>query len=259
MISLKKLFSTKILFKAAMFIFGLVVMYTIFQLLLSFREGVKIKAKPSDKSLPMSIWNLKWNKDDKKFQWIWKKWGGERAAKKGKEFEDEDGNFSKTIDWQGDLKPGKNAGGMIIAGSWWKNKKDEIREYKNLVKQHGKAKKAKKKAFDWIWNKTKKGLTCPTIKTSRGGGVPGNLFVEEGSHSRWNKKKKMDVDHPICRKIKKDDIEGQEWGYKSYCQTNKCYTSRKKFRNQKGKKYKDDKGQDIMFCSKKCLGKFEEK
>ena len=69
--SLKKLFNIKNLCNIKKFIFGLVVMYTIFQLLFSFSEGVKIKARPSDKSLPMSIWDLKWNKDDKKLQWIW--------------------------------------------------------------------------------------------------------------------------------------------------------------------------------------------
>ena len=99
--SLKKLFNIKNLCNIAMFIFGLVVMYTIFQLLFSFREGVKIKARPSDKSLPMSIWNLKWNKDDKKLQWIWKKWGGNTA--KERQVFHEDGS----LDWQGDLKSEK--------------------------------------------------------------------------------------------------------------------------------------------------------
>ena len=148
--SLKKLFNIKNLCNIAMFIFGLVVMYTIFQLLFSFREGVKIKARPSDKSMPMSKWELTWDDKEDKGKWEWLEWGGKKAKMKAQKKFGEDATppeDKKSIDWVGDLKSGKKAGGMIIANNYVNILDDEIKRKKQLqnIKEAKKLKRKVKK------------------------------------------------------------------------------------------------------------------
>ena len=169
------IFSNNVLFsnfvlKGSIFLFGLVILYTFFQILFSYREGVMIKAKldkdsgktykANDRlvkkgrravgttiSNPYAFWDLIYDKKDRKLKWKFQNWGGRKDKKKAKKYK-----FKKPtqeIPWEGEMKPGKKAGGMQVSKKWWKRKEKLRKEFTNLVvmakKDQARSRRAKEK------------------------------------------------------------------------------------------------------------------
>ena len=157
--SFNNIFKNSILFSnivlnGCMFLFGLVILYTFFQILFSYREGVMIKAqldkdsgktyKASDRLVkkgrravgstikyPYAFWDLQYDKPTKKLKWVFKNWGGRKDKKKAKKYK-----FKKpteAVGWVGAMTPAIASGGMKISKKWWKRKAKLRKEYTNLV------------------------------------------------------------------------------------------------------------------------------